>query len=324
MTKIIGFIIGHAINIAMIPFIIVFSVFRGFFRIRSKNNASNGADIRALCTEMGVPSYDYNQIVVNEMNEAKEIAEIIGAPGEPHYNTPWNTRLAVAISMIYQHTSTKKTQNVDIPNLLDSVVQSGGTAVVQVPFDCFVKYAKDNPELSPSLDNGQLNILINSNGEETRVSFDSGKISFDMQENETLVTVHLKSELEKNITQEKITEISKNVSKGISAEIHSKEHARATVWLMISFLKSDSFKKPEFADKFEKICTGGYDIFNNEYYAHLEKNVRLDYYMENRICVDALSLYYEALGNFKVHTNMCNVGYSITKNIIDEWQLLDE
>ncbi|MEC8011852.1 MAG: hypothetical protein VX185_13930 [Pseudomonadota bacterium] len=107
MVKLIAFIIGGVINILgviiILPFSIVGGIFTGLARIGSaERNQQNGADIRALCIELGVPSKAYNQIVINQMDLAKNIANQIGEPGQAHHSSPWNTRLAVAINLLYK------------------------------------------------------------------------------------------------------------------------------------------------------------------------------------------------------------------------------
>jgi hypothetical protein len=120
MAKLIGFIIGNIINVVgiiiMLPFVIIGGIFSGISRAsNAERNQQNGADIRALCTELGVPSDAYNQIVVNQMETAKDLALKIGEPGQPHHSSPWNTRLAVAISSLYQE---QAAGSVGVPDLL--------------------------------------------------------------------------------------------------------------------------------------------------------------------------------------------------------------
>ena len=107
MTKLIGLIIGHTINvigiIVALPFVIIGGIFSGFSRARNaERNQQNGADIRALCAELGVPADAYNRVVIGQMHRAKDMALKIGQPGELHHASPWNTRLALAISAIYK------------------------------------------------------------------------------------------------------------------------------------------------------------------------------------------------------------------------------
>ena len=110
MAKLIGFIIGNIINlisiVVMFPLAIIWGLFSGISRASNvERNQQNGADIRALCTELGVPSKEYNQIVINQMDVAKNIALKIGEPGQAHQSSPWNTRLAIAIASLYQEQS---------------------------------------------------------------------------------------------------------------------------------------------------------------------------------------------------------------------------
>jgi hypothetical protein len=103
ITKVIGLIL----NIILLPFFIIGGMFSGVSRAsNSDRNMQNGADIRALCGELGVPSADYNRIIINQMDRAKELALKIGQPGEAHHASPWNTRLALAISALYKEKST--------------------------------------------------------------------------------------------------------------------------------------------------------------------------------------------------------------------------
>jgi len=107
MAKLIGTIIGVMINVVIIlPFIILRGIFSGISRASNiEKNAENGREIEALCMEMGVPSVAYNRIVFNRMDEAKNIALQIGQLGHAHHDSPWNTRLAIAISTIYKDAS---------------------------------------------------------------------------------------------------------------------------------------------------------------------------------------------------------------------------
>ena len=108
VAKILGFIIGHTINIVgiiiLLPFTLVFGIFSGLSRAaNAERNQRNGSDIRALCSEFGVPDIAYNRIVFGQIDKAKVIAIKIGEPGEEHHNSPWNTRLALAIVAIYNN-----------------------------------------------------------------------------------------------------------------------------------------------------------------------------------------------------------------------------
>ena len=67
-----------------------------------ERNKNNGADIRALCSELGMSSDSYNKIAINKMHRAKKIALEIGMPGNVHHASPWNTRLALAIFAIHK------------------------------------------------------------------------------------------------------------------------------------------------------------------------------------------------------------------------------
>lgn len=105
--KLIGKFIATIINVVGVilvaPFAIIGGILGGFSRHKNmERNQQNGADIRALCTELGVPSDAYNRIVVSQMDEAKDVAMHIGQPGQRHQSTPWNTRLALAITAIYE------------------------------------------------------------------------------------------------------------------------------------------------------------------------------------------------------------------------------
>lgn len=114
MTKIIGYLIAQIINVVgliiFLPFAIIGGIFSGLSRASNlERNKQNGADIRALCAELGVPSDSYNRIVINQMDMAKGIALEIGQPGQPNHSTPWNTRLALAIAHLHNiNTSSKK------------------------------------------------------------------------------------------------------------------------------------------------------------------------------------------------------------------------
>lgn len=100
--------------IILLPFAIIKGIFSGLSRARSKDiNQQNGADIRALCSELGVPSNSYNRIVVNQMERAKDLALRIGRPGAPHHASPWNTRLAIAIATIHREQSEAAGVNAD-------------------------------------------------------------------------------------------------------------------------------------------------------------------------------------------------------------------
>lgn len=102
MVKIIGGILGIIVSIILLPFHLIGGIFSGLSRARnSEQNSKNGADIRALCVELGVPSESYNRIIINHMDRAKELAVKYGQPGKEHHDTPWNTRLAHAIYSIY-------------------------------------------------------------------------------------------------------------------------------------------------------------------------------------------------------------------------------
>jgi hypothetical protein len=83
-----------------------------------ERNQQNGADIRALCTELGVPSESYNDIVIKEMGAVKHFATLLGQSGSPHVNTPWNVRMALAIADI--HHQTKKVN--DKANELEDLI----------------------------------------------------------------------------------------------------------------------------------------------------------------------------------------------------------
>ena len=67
-----------------------------------EQNASNGSEIRTMALEMGIPEKEYNNIVINQMDKAKEMAMQLDEPGMPYHNKPWNIRLAVAINDLYQ------------------------------------------------------------------------------------------------------------------------------------------------------------------------------------------------------------------------------
>lgn len=120
MATLIGKLLGTIINVIgvvlMTPFAIIGGIFQGIARGKSsERNRHNGADIRALCTELGVPSNAYSRIVLNQMDTAKAFAMKIGEPGQRHYSSPWNTRLALAIAAIYED------ENQQSPDLNDLV-----------------------------------------------------------------------------------------------------------------------------------------------------------------------------------------------------------
>lgn len=69
------------------------------------------ADTKALAVELGVPIESFQTLFVNNIDELKELAYEIDKPGEPHHNTSFETRMAVAVSVFYN--ANEKKQKVD-------------------------------------------------------------------------------------------------------------------------------------------------------------------------------------------------------------------
>lgn len=129
MARLIGFMIGNIINfigiIVMLPFAIIGGIFSGITRSsNTEKNQQNGANIRALCTELGVPTEAYNRIVISQMDTAKNIALKIGEPGQAHQFSPWNSRLAIAIASLYQEQSADSMQVNDLLVALKNYIHS--------------------------------------------------------------------------------------------------------------------------------------------------------------------------------------------------------
>ena len=81
---------------------LISGIFSGLLCARnSEHNKQNTTEILDLCGELGVPEKAFYQIVVNQMDRAKDIALKLSQPGEPHHASPLNTRLAIAIARIY-------------------------------------------------------------------------------------------------------------------------------------------------------------------------------------------------------------------------------
>ncbi len=217
----------------------------------------------------------------------------------------------------------KSNSKTNIPNIISSVAKAGGKAVVQIPFDDFIAYAKSSSEIL-SYSGGVINCRVNLNGEKTKVQFASGELIFNLKDRETLVTVYSKSDFEKNISLSQIEEISTSVSRMINEEIDSKDLAKITVWFMLCQLENynNEFEEPIFSKKFKINCTENYTMFDEEWADTLEKNIRLDHYMETREHTDALDLFDHAINNLQDNNNQCKLGYSIAQKIVTEWDLL--
>jgi plasmid maintenance system antidote protein VapI len=86
----------------------IIGIIRGVFNIvsgKNKRNRENAIIIRKLCKDLGVPDKSYNQIVREELDLAKKMAVEMNTPGEITYQSPANTRLALAIYAIYKQNS---------------------------------------------------------------------------------------------------------------------------------------------------------------------------------------------------------------------------
>jgi hypothetical protein len=174
MAKLIGFIIGNIINvigiIVMLPFAIIGGIFSGITRAsNAERNQQNGADIRALCTELGVPSEAYNRIVINQMDTAKNIALKIGEPGQAHQSSPWNTRLAIAIASLYQEQSGDSAQVNDLlvalKNYISSYTEEHGSPpeTVMLDHNIHMMFAEAGVYRNTKQHFGEVNIIPTAN-----------------------------------------------------------------------------------------------------------------------------------------------------------------
>ena len=66
------------------------------------DDSKSFSDTKALAIELGVPSSSFDNIFINNIEVLKEFAYEIDKPGEPHHNASFETRMAVAVSILYK------------------------------------------------------------------------------------------------------------------------------------------------------------------------------------------------------------------------------
>ncbi|WP_392340659.1 hypothetical protein [Moritella marina] len=214
-------------------------------------------------------------------------------------------------------------KDVDVEKILLAISNSGGKGIVHVPFDYFVDFAKNNAEILPS-SAGELICMVPLNGEKTKVQFIGGALSFDINDNETMINVFSISDFERNISPEKIEDIAKSSIALINKEIDSQELARITAYMMYCNFDNGSIERtaaPEGVKAFMDKCTEGLTLFDAEYDDVLEKNIRKEFYVSNREYVEGLDTFLQIINNVQDDSIKNELGYSILKKFIANWKL---
>jgi len=212
---------------------------------------------------------------------------------------------------------------VDVEKILLTISNSGGKGIVQVPFDYFVDFAKNHAEILPS-SAGELICMVPLNGEKTKVQFIHGALSFDINDNETMVNVFSISDFERNISPEKIEELAKFSIEQINKEIDSQELARMTAYMMYCNFDNGSMERtaaPEAVKIFIDNCTDGLTLFDAEYDDVLEKNIRKEFYLSNREYEKGLDTFLQIINSVQDDSIKNELGYTILKKFIANWKL---
>ncbi|WP_010604787.1 hypothetical protein [Pseudoalteromonas maricaloris] len=217
----------------------------------------------------------------------------------------------------------KSEKNINVEKILLAICDAGGKGIVQVPFDYFVDFAKSHAEILPSAA-GELICMVPLYGERTKVQFISGALSFDINDNETMVNVFQITDFERNVSPEKIEELAKSAIDLINKEIDSQELARFTAYMMYCNFDNSSMDRadaPEAVEVFMHKCTEGLTLFDEQYDDVLEKNIRKKFYLNNREFDEALDTFMQIINNVQDQKIKNHVGYSILQKFISTWKL---
>ncbi len=101
---------------------------------------------------------------------------------------------------------------------------------------------------------------------------------------------------ERNISPDKIEELSEPSINLVNENVNSQELARITAYMMYCNFDNRSMDRtvsPETAEKFMDRCTGGLTLFDEEYNNVLEKNISIEFYLQNRQYDDALGVFFK-------------------------------
>lgn len=214
-------------------------------------------------------------------------------------------------------------RDVDVEKILLAISNSGGKGIVQVPFDYFVKFAKNHAEVLPSTA-GVLICMVQLNGEKTKVQFADGALSFSMNDNETMINIFCISDFERNKSSEKIEALTKSYIDLINKNIYSQELARITAYLMYCNFDNGSMERtavPETVKVFMDKCTEGLTLFDAEYDEVLEKNIRKEFYLNNREYYEGLDTFTKIINCVQDDNIKNELGYSILQAFIANWKL---
>lgn len=112
LFTIFSFIVASIVGfLTLIPVVIVNAIYAYIHKPNFiEKNKKRGEAIKPICLEMGVPSDEYNRIVLNRIDFAKQMALKMGEPDSKHSDESWNTRLALAIVEIYNESQNQTTE----------------------------------------------------------------------------------------------------------------------------------------------------------------------------------------------------------------------
>ncbi|CAD2259585.1 hypothetical protein PSEUDT2_03924 [Stutzerimonas stutzeri] len=123
MAKIIGFIIGHTINIIVflmaVPFVLVGGVASGVLRILKGQKHKTQKTVRELCNDLAVPDESYDYIVFNRFEEVKSKAVSL----DRNDSSTFNERASAVIKKIYEE---------EIGTVSNKIFQSDDELVSQI------------------------------------------------------------------------------------------------------------------------------------------------------------------------------------------------
>ena len=216
-----------------------------------------------------------------------------------------------------------KKSNIDVEKILLTILKSGGVGVVQVPFETFLSYAKNNTEILRST-TGELLCKTNLQGELSTIQFISGSFRTDINNSDTLVNIIIKSELEKSLTQETMEPIAEKIVGIINEDIHSKDLAKITAYMMYCNFDHTSMERlnaPDLVKDFINNCSEGFTLFDEEYDDAIERNLKMDFYMNNMEYEVGLDKFLSTLSDIQEDNTKITFGYSILKKFILKWNL---
>lgn len=209
------------------------------------------------------------------------------------------------------------------------MADGGGQAVVQVPFEKFVEFAKTHAVLRPS-SASQVNCVASIRGERAELQFINGNLSLELNigPGETLVTVAFASDLEKNLKGNEAEAIINTFAGMINQNLDSKASAKVATHRMLAQLDTPFLgggrEKPEFARKFSEACSDGLTMFDAGYQEALQRNLGLDsLFSKHPQSERALDIFRQALGEFIDEEIKLQIGWGLVERTISHWELLE-